>query len=121
MLRPVFLFRYPIKFPAKSVKNLFEEFTTVDMFHVAHASDKTINISLAIGGKFVGGAITIAAHAFARYNKVWIDNGANERNAFVGRLFILFLGVEGEFEFGAKILFDHLHVAQKLLTFFHWH
>ena len=93
MLFAVFFLWYPIKFPAKSVKNLFEKFATVDMFHITHARDKAVDVAFAIGGKFISGTIAVIAYAFAGDNKARINYGANKRNTFVSGLFILLLGV----------------------------
>lgn len=117
----VFFLGDPVKVPAKSVKNLFEELTTIDMFDVPHAGDESVDITVAVGGKFVSSAITVTADAFPRDDETRIDHGADEGNAFVGGLFILFLRVESEFELAAEIFFDNFDIAQELFVFIHGH
>lgn len=117
----IFFFGQPVEFPAKGIKNLLEKFATIDMFHVAHAGDKTVDIALTVGGEAISGAVAIIAHAFARNNEARIDHGANEGDALVGWLFVLLLGMESELELGAEIFFDNFDIAQELLVLVHRH
>lgn len=59
------------------------------------------------------------AHATSGNNKSGVDDGADEWYAFVDRLFILFVGMESEFEFEAEIFFDNTDVAEELFALFH--
>lgn len=86
------------------------------MFHAPHASDKALNITLAVGTKLVRGAITIIASAFTGNDKTGIDDSADERYAFVDRLFVLFFGMESEAEFAEKKLADDFDIAEELGT-----
>lgn len=115
----VFFLWDPVKIPAKSIKNLFEKLAAIDVFDMSHTGDEPVDISVAVGGEFVGGAVTVAADAFAGDDETGIDHGANEGDTFVGGLFVLFLGVKGEFELAAEVLFDNFDIAQELFVLIH--
>lgn len=85
---------YPVVFPAKSVKKLFEKFAAINMFHAAHAGDEAFDITFAVSAEFVSGAITVAAGAFAGNDEARINHGADKRYALIDGLFVLFLRME---------------------------
>lgn len=92
----VFVLGEPVIFPAETVKKFFEEAAGVDMFCRAHAGNEAVDIAFAAGGELVGGFESLAAGAATGDDEAGIDNGADERDAFVDGLTILFLRVEGE-------------------------
>ena len=110
----VFGFGDPVIFPAKSIKELFEELAAIDMFHTTHTGDKPFDIAFAVGAEFVGGTVAVVPGAFARDDEAGIDDGTDERNAFVDGLLVLFLGMESKAKFAKEIFADDLDVAEKL-------
>lgn len=104
----------PVIFPAKSVEKLLEEFAAIDMFHAAHAGDKTFDVAFAVSTEFVGGAVAIIAGAFAGNDESGVDDGADEWHAFVDRLLVLFLGMKSEAELAKEKFADDFDVAEKL-------
>ncbi len=113
---PVFV-GVPIVFPAVDIEKFFPETATVDVDGAAHAGDETFDVAFTFGGEFVGGIVGVAAHAFAGDDKAGINNDADERDAFVGVLFVLLFGVEREAEFVEEEFANNLDVAQELFFF----
>lgn len=64
----------------------------------AFASDETIDSTFATGGKFVGGGMGFAASTMTRNDKAGVDDGADERDAFVDRLSMNLARMKGEVE-----------------------
>ena len=92
----VFVFGEPIVFPAETVEKFFEEAAGVDMFRRAHARDETVDVAFAAGGKFIGGFESLAARTATGDDETGIDDGADERDAFLDGLTVLLFRVEGE-------------------------
>lgn len=104
----------PVIFPTKSVEKLFEKLAAIDMFHAPHAGDEAFNVTFAVSAKFVGGAIAVVAGAFAGNDEAGIDDGADERDAFINGLFVLFFGMEREAELAEKKFANDFDITEKL-------
>lgn len=83
------------------------------MEHRAFASNKTFDETFATSGKFVGGSVSFATGAVTWHDETGIDDGADERNAFVDGLSVDFVRMKGEFE-ALKILVDNGNVTHEL-------
>lgn len=105
----------PVVFPAKTIENLFEKLTTVNVHHGAFARDKTGDLASAIGGEVVGGLVSLATGAVTGNNEPRIGDGADEGYAFVDGLCASFVWVEGEVEFIAEVAFDDADVTHELM------
>lgn len=90
------------------------------MLESAHSGSKAFEFPMTSGGEFIGGGISIFAGTTAGINESWVNDGADERNAFTDGLFVLLFRVESEAEFGVEIFCDDVDITQKLCTFFHW-
>lgn len=92
----IFLFREPIKVPAEAIKQLPEEFTAIDVLHVAHAREDPFHIAFTVGGETISSFVAILAHAFAGINKPRINYCSNEWYSFIYWFVIDFLRMEGK-------------------------
>ena len=102
---------FPVVFPAKIIKKLFEKSAAIEMFYVPHAGDKTVKIALTFGGKLVGGIIAIPPDAFARYDEPWVTDRADERHTLMDVASHAFIWVQGEAEIVFEKIFNNADVA----------
>lgn len=77
---------FPVEIPAEAVEDGLEELAAINVDHSAFAGEKTLDISGAVGGELVSGGMGFATGAMTRHDKTWVDDGANKRHTFVGKL-----------------------------------
>lgn len=82
------------------------------MLKCANTRGEAFEFALASGGEFVGCRVGVVAGATAGIDEARIDNGADEGDAFVDGLFVLFFGMKGEAEFGFEIFCNDVDVAE---------
>lgn len=105
----------PVEIPAEAVEEIVKELATVDMKHGAFAGEESVGLAEASSGEAVGGLMSFATGAMAGDEKTGIDDGADERDAFVGELFAALMGMESEVEILGEEMIDNVDIADELV------
>lgn len=105
-----------VKIPTKTGEKFAKKFVAINMLKATDAGRETVEVAVASSGEFVGGAVGIMAGTFAGIDETGVNDGADEGNAAGDGLFVLFLRMEGKFQFFGEIFFDYANITEELIA-----